>query len=94
VTPPRPHLALDNQAIAALEKLGFAVGDEKAAARIGGATVTVKRVSDLRAPEFEIAIVLPCGRTLITHTRRRELLVAVDEEPDGRKRRWREGEAR
>jgi hypothetical protein len=70
------HLPLDRQAIATLEQLGFTVGDEKAAARIGDATVTIKRVGDLRLPEFEVEIVLPSGAVLRTFTRRRLLLDA------------------
>ena len=38
MTEARPNLPLDRQAAAALEALGFVVGDERAAARIGDAT--------------------------------------------------------
>jgi hypothetical protein len=73
-----PTLALDRQAAKVLEELGFVVGDEGAAARIGGVTVSVRRVVDPRAPEFEIAIVLPGGAVLKTSMRRRELLAASE----------------
>jgi hypothetical protein len=73
-----PHLALDNQAIEALEKLGFTVGDERAAARIGDVVVAVRRTSDLRQPEFEFTITLPSGAVLRTFARRHDLLAAIE----------------
>ena len=59
MTAPCPALALDKQAIAALEALGLAVSDEKITARIGDVAVAVKRTADLRMPEFEFEIDFP-----------------------------------
>jgi hypothetical protein len=80
VWPMKPDrlLPLDKQAVDALEALGFSVGDECASAQVGNATVAVRRVSDLRAPEFEFTITFQNGTVLKTYARRRELLAASE----------------
>jgi hypothetical protein len=78
IQPMTGTLPLDRQAAEALEALGFAIGDEKAAARIGDAVVAVRRTADLRSPEFEFEITLPNGAVLRTYARRRDLLAASE----------------
>ena len=72
------RLPLDKQAIAALEALGFSISDEKFAARIGGAVVCVRRLANLRQPEFEVEITLPGGGLLTCFARRRQLFDPVE----------------
>jgi hypothetical protein len=73
------RIKFDQQAVEALQALGFTIGiscDNAKALVSTGAKVEVWRQADMAAAEFLVTIDLPNGRTLECFTRRPALLNA------------------
>jgi uncharacterized protein YoaH (UPF0181 family) len=74
------RLKFDQQAVEALQALGFAVGmsHDTATAHVARAKVEVWRQADMAEAEFLVRIDLPNGHTLECFTRRPALLNACE----------------